>query len=415
MFDFRRLVIVALALALLAVGCGDTEESSPANNDQNSDHQQAPPPGDYLVVFSQVDDGPGSLTVIDPANAKVVFETSEGLEQVNWGGVIGAPDGSRLFVNERTSEQVYVFDTATFELEAKLGVGERPVHIYNPNHRPEIWSHSDGEGAFYVIDVETLEVSEPVVAAMNNSGHGKLLYDHDLGARAYATNTEDPAIFPIDLETKQVGDPIELCGLDEDGELTGGTHAKAYSRHNGYAYIQCLGGRHAIVDTATDEVLVDNMELSGRLVPSPDTRYLAVVDTGGDKMRVFDTVDGDGLQIDAELDVPGEPHRLYYHQADDGKLLGYTPTLQNDDVAVIDFEAMEVVERIPVGKLTKPEHAHHFTRWGEIGGGYFFTISDDGVVIVDLATQQVTGTVPIAGTLGRMIYVEAGADAHDHH
>ncbi len=413
MFRSTRLSLVVLALAMLAVGCADDADTT--NNDQNNQQQQAPPPGDYLVVFSQTDDGPGSLTVIDPAEAEVVFETSENLEGVNWGGVISSPDSSRLFINERTSEQVFVFDTATFELEAQLDVGERPVHIYNPNHRPEIWSHADGEGAFYVIDIETLAVSEPVVAALNNSGHGKLLYDHDLDPRAYATNTDDPAIFPIDLETMQVGEPIELCGIEEDGELAGGTHAKAYSRHNGYAYIQCRGGRHAIVDTESDEVLVDNMELSGRLVPSPDTRFLAVVDTAGDKVRVFDTVDGDGLSIDAEFDVAGEPHRLYYHETHDGKLVGFTPTLQNDDVAVIDFETMEVTERIEVGKLTKPEHAHHFTRWGEIGGGYFFTTSDEGIVIVDVATREVTGTVAIPGTLGRMLYVEAEAGNHDHH
>lgn len=408
-----RLSIVALACSALTLGCGDGEDAAPAD-DHSNNQQQAPPPGDYLVVFSQQEDGPGAVTVIDPASAEVVFETSHGLEGVDWGDVVLSADGSKFFANERATERVYVFDAATYELETTVDVGQRPVHIYNPNHRPEIWSHADGEGAFYVIDAHTLEVSEPVVAALGDSGHGKLLYDHDLGTQAYATNTDDPAIFPIDLETKQVGAPIELCGVDEDGELTGGTHAKAYSRHNGYAYIQCRGGRHAIVDTRTDEVLVDNMELSGRLRPSPTTRFLAVVDTRGDKVRVFDTVDGDGLTIDAEIDLPGEPHRLYYHETDDGGLLGFSPTLQNDDVAVIDFDTMEVVDRIPVGKLTKPEHAHHFTRWGELGGDYFFTTSDEGIVIVDLATQQVTGTVAISGTLGRMTFVESHA-GHDHH
>jgi hypothetical protein len=78
-----------------------------------------------------------------------------------------------------------------------LDVGERPVHLWNPNHGSEIWTHADGLGAFYVIDQTSLAVSDPVVAALNDTGHGKLLYAEELGSKYYATNTNDPGGFPM--------------------------------------------------------------------------------------------------------------------------------------------------------------------------------------------------------------------------
>ncbi len=76
----------------------------------------------------------------------------------------------------------------------------------------EIWVHADDDGAFYVIDVDALEVSEIVEAGLEGEGHGKLLYHEAMGDTGYATNVNDPGVPVIDLET------YERTGFVEFGE-----------------------------------------------------------------------------------------------------------------------------------------------------------------------------------------------------
>lgn len=343
---------------------------------------------------------PGRIAIIEPKSAQIVKEITDGLQGIEWGDPVATKDHRLIFVNDRANAQVVVIDTAKQAIVKRIDVGPRPVHIYNPLGGDEIWTHSDEEGAFYVIDAKALEVKGKVVAALKGTGHGKLLYHKELGSKAYATNTNDPAVFVLDLEKKQVTKTIDLC----DGK--GGTHGKAYSALSKHAYFECSDiGKMAVVDTTTD-TLVKYLDGSGQIFTSPDEKLVLVVDKRAGQVHVIDATKGS--EIVASIPVEGGPDKVYFHQQG-GKLVAFTANTLTPDVAVLDLQAMKLVKRIAAGDIKRPEGARFFHRGGEMGGGFFFTpASGDGVVaIIDATGLRLHAAVPVKD-VAQVAYVGAG-------
>ncbi|NJK32283.1 MAG: hypothetical protein HC927_07665 [Deltaproteobacteria bacterium] len=277
----------------------------------------------------------------------------------SWGDAIASSDGSRIFINATTIDKVAVFEVATGSLEAVLDVGARPVHIYNPNHGNEIWTHADGEGAFYVIDQTTLAVSGPVAAALNGTGHGKLVYAEALGSKYFATNTNDPGAFVLDGEQKSAGTYIPLCGApcEDDPESTcGGTHDKAYNPGMGWALFQCSGvsgGNYAFVDAATDEVVHDLVPIGGGIASTPGGEYILVIDD--DLVQIWDTgaATHDGLAFDSTLTLAGHPSdRGTEFRQVEGRWEAWIPQNEGSKVVVVNLSDY-TTEEIDIGTLTR--------------------------------------------------------------
>jgi YVTN family beta-propeller protein len=341
---------------------------------------------DVLYAFA-----PEKIAVIEPKSASIVKTISTGLVGVEWADPILSPDGRLVFVNDRANAKVIVIDAEEHEVIKKIPVGPRPVHIYNPLHGNEIWTHSDEEGAFYVIDTNSIEVTSRVVAALNNTGHGKLRYHETLGNKAYATNSNDPAVFVINLQNKSVTKTIKLCETEEG---TGGTHGKAYSPYSKHAYFECSRtGKTAVLDTTTD-TLVKYLDGSGQLFETPDERFVVIMDKRNSKVHVIDATRGS--EIIASIPVEGGADKIYFHEKD-GRLYGFTANTLTPDSAVIDFQEMKVVKRIAAGDIERPEGAAFLHRGGDSGGGFFFTeASGDGVVaIIDVESQTLHAAVPL--------------------
>ncbi|HLT39898.1 MAG TPA: hypothetical protein VK034_26640, partial [Enhygromyxa sp.] len=329
----------------------------------------------------------------------------------SWGDAILSSDGARIFVNATTVDKLAVFEVASGSLEAVLDVGARPVHLYNPNHGDEIWTHADGEGAFYVIDQATLEVSGPVVAALNDTGHGKLVYAEQLGSKYFATNTNDPGAFVIDGAARSDGTHIPLCGApcDDDPDATcGGTHDKAYNPGVGWALFQCSGvsgGNYAFVDASTDEVVHDLVPISGGIANTPGGEYILVID--GDLVQIWDTgaANHDGLSFDATLTLSGHPsdRGTEFRRTDDGGWQAWMPQNDGSKVFAIDLDSREA-EEIDIGTLTPPAGAGHFARRSALGTDYFFNTNDEGVVIIDLETHELTQG-PATDAVARIVAV----------
>lgn len=341
---------------------------------------------------------PGKVAVIDPARGQVVAEITEGLEGTEWGDALAAPGTSRIFANDSAGARVVVIDTDTQTVEATIDVGPRPVHAYNPLGGNEIWTHSDEEGAFYVINTETLEVPARVVAAHEDTGHGKLVYDETLGDKAYATNTNDPAVFVIDLAAREVTGVIDVC----EGE--GGTHAKTYTAGNGYAYFECSAlGQVAVVDTS-DDSLFGYLDGGGQLFAAPDGSLAVIMNKANGVVQVIDGLNEPA--IIAEIPVEGGADKLAFY-ADGDSLWGFTANTQSPDTAVIDFMANTVVKQVAAGDILRPEGARFLHRNGTVGGGYFITpASGDGVVaLVDVHAQRLHAAVPVGPGVNQAIFV----------
>ena len=334
---------------------------------------------------------PGKITVIEPETTTVIKEITAGLEGSAWNDAVTTADNRLIFANDSSNSRVHVIDTEKQEIIKQVEVGDRPVHMFNPLRGDEMWTHSDAEGAFYVVNIETLETTGRVVAALDNTGHGKLRFHSSLGKKAYATNTNDPAVFVIDMEKKEVTKTIEV------GDGKPGTHGKAYSPHSRHAYFECTGfGKTAVVDTTTDTI-VKYLDVQGQLFESPDETLIVVMDQRHDEVHVIDATKGS--KIIASISVAGGPDQICFHEQE-GRLYGFTASTLSPDCAVIDFQEMQVIKRVAAGDIKRHEGTPFSHRGGEIGGGFFFTPAEgDGVVaIIDVESRTLHAAVRVEGT-----------------
>ena len=430
------------------VKAGDTEDRVVVNTCLAEAPKHEMYMGKAVYVFS-VDGDKTMLSIIDVDTMKVIKELEVG-DASSWSDALPSPDGSRLFVNDTAGGKVHVFDTAMQMLTHSLEVGPSPVHLFNPNHGTEIWTHSDAQGAFYVIDTETLMVQGPVTAALGMAGHGKLLYDPTVAPKAYATNVADPAAFPINLHDKTVGYQIKLCeseallpctentqctdggdacdigGTDTCGtttHLVGGTHDKAISPFNGFAYFQCSGGSpgYSLVDMSTDTVVADMVEgLAGSSAQSPDHRYLFLMD--GDDVHVLDTMNDedvdDAMTADVSFTMGGAPSARGTHawlpggNYNDMRMI--VPQTSGTKVWILNMAMIGMINSMPdharveveVGALTPPAGESHFNRRGAVAGHHFFTMSDAGIVPINLQDGTAGDPIAIKGLPARFAYVD---------
>lgn len=332
----------------------------------------------------------------------------------SWGDPVASSSGDRVFVNATSIDRVAVLSTQNLALEAVLDVGGRPVHLWNPNEIGEIWTHADGPGAFYVIDENTLSVSDPVVVALNDTGHGKLVYAEALGTNYYATNTNDPGVFAIDGANRDVTGFIELCGVpcSDDPEATcGGTHDKGYNPTTNQLFFECSGdarGHFAFVDADTHTVVADLVPMSGGVASSPAGEYILVIHTNSGEIGVWDTRDPahDGLTFDGTVTVTGHPSArgTQFTQAEDGAWEAWIPQTGGTSVAVVNLSTLDV-ELVDIGTITAPEEGH-FERRSALGGGYFWTVNDKGVVRVDVQTREVLEGPALDALVARILWVD---------
>ena len=326
-------------------------------------------------------------------------------EGAAWGDAVVSNDGSRIFVNARNADKVVVIDTATQEVETILDVGDRPLHSFV--YEDEIWVHVDGDGGFNVIDGETLEVSEFIATNTVGTGHGKLLLSAGLGANTYVTNTQEPAVFPINLETREVGAPIEIAG----GNLEIGTHDKGYDPATGLAFFQLTDDAgFSFIDTETNEVVFDRVPIVGRIAHTPDDEFILVLNASAEEndIGIWDTTLDTHTQpeFDAEVTIGGGVSvsgTEFYQDGNDWE--AWIPQTSGDNVAVLNLSTNEV-DYIDVGDLTIPEGARHFSRIGEIDEDHFFTYSDEGGKRIDLDTYEVSDAISLGGQISRMAVVE---------
>ena len=399
---------------------------------------------DSLLVFSETDsrwvvsqfrsDGQLRVTfavpMLEARTAQKARETASDDLGPGWGDAVASPDGRRVFVNARNADALVVIDTASGQVERifEFGWGDRPVHLYNPNHGDEIWTHLDGKGSFFVVNAETLEVLaglDRLVPGTNpevGTGHGKLVYAGEQGEKYYATNTAEPAVFAIDGATKSMTATIAVCGtppVDDpatprDESLDppeGGTHDKAFLPGPGLFVFQCTrGAGFAFVDPTGHTVVADKVPMTGSLTASTNGEVVLCINGGVDAEQIqvweADDTQDNSYQIDWTATVGNGPSARgthFHRRADDGGWEAWIPQTRGTEVAVLDLETRQT-DMISIGRLTMPDGASHFSRRGAIGATAFYTYADAGLVRIDLATRTPRLLGPIEGSTSRMAF-----------
>lgn len=406
-----RLVAAALGVTTLGLLSACGAPAAPAVSNTPATTASASPATkavsttlDVAYVF-----GKEKVIVVDPKTAKVVKEITAGLEGAGtWKDAVVSADSKYVFINENDKAQVYVFDTTKMELAKKIDIGGKPVHIYLPNHGTEVWTHSDAEGSFYVIDTKSLEVIGKSVGSTSlpPTGHGKLAYADFLGTKYFATNTTEPSIFAVDGKTR-ASQRIEVC-KGADGK--GGTHGKAVSTVSKLAYFQCSGGEFAartvIVNPSTNAV-VKYLETNGQIFPSPDGRYMTVANSAKDRLDLIDASKDNAI---TSVAIPNKPDKVYYATVD-GKTVAVFANLKTPDVDIVDMDSLKLVKSVQGTPLSAPLAADKtLGRNSDVGGQYFVTVVKDQEVlnIVDVKGGSTVGSVKLPGAVNVAFVPTAG-------
>jgi len=259
------------------------------------------------------------------------------------------PSSDELFTNEPFS-YVAVIDTDEMEIIGRTRVGPRPIHAYAVPWLNEFWTHPDGRAEFDVIHCDSIfEVDvERVKANVGSGGHGKLLVHPDLNNTAYATHTNEPYVFEIDLIKKELVRAHPIDGA----ELCAGLHAIEYSPINKHLYGECVGGGGIIeYDVNVDKVVHQWLEETGSLYESPDGGFIVSSNKVGSLFHVLQPQENGSKSTKEFNDImipnPGSP--VFYPAGEvtgeDGEsfedFILFTPLINNPSSNYIQCEYAE--------------------------------------------------------------------------
>ena len=282
----------------------------------------------------------GGIAVIDPdtcsIDATITTDNSGQPLPAGWsdGVYMQYQDGGDLagyiLINSRINRDTatgqkgdaYVVSTTANQVEAVVEVGPRVVHSYAVHNRNEFWTHSDGDGHFYVIDLSDIAKTESKVQAHSALPfHGKLLWDEDgtLGNRGYATATGEPFLFQIDLATATLTKQFDYSSFVVAGTCRG-LHAISYSGINQHVYAECTGGGGILefdVRNGDIKFVHQHTGATGALYEVPDGTYVVATNKGGDKLHVFKP-NGSGTKSSETftVSVPGHPSTPVFYPTD---------------------------------------------------------------------------------------------------
>ena len=195
--------------------------------------------------------------------------------------------------------------------------------------------HSDGNGLFYVVDLEDLSnaAHDDIEAKVEIPAHGKLLWDESpkLGNRGFATSTGETFLFEIDLASKEQTAAYDFSAFDV--ENCRGLHAIAYSDLNEHVYAECSGGGGAIeFDVSGESINFVHQfkDANGALYETPDGRFVVASNKEDDALYVFvPQGTGEKSSVEYTLAMEGHPSTMSFYTNDSDETIACAPMTEN--------------------------------------------------------------------------------------
>ena len=176
------------------------------------DEQFGDIPGGKFLVF-----GSNGVSIVDPDKCAV----EEVIEKDAAGNLLPGSWSDGVYMESETSYYKYVVinsrvpvsdthgeeeahgevvfsDAKERTVASRVIVGPRPVHSYGVFTQNQYWTHADGDGFFYIIDLKDIDahVENPIRVHDEDPSRGKLMWDEDglLEGTGYATSTGEPLL-----------------------------------------------------------------------------------------------------------------------------------------------------------------------------------------------------------------------------
>ena len=308
------------------------------------------------------DEGANTVSVIDAASFKKIASIPVGQGPHN---VQVAPDGKRVWVTnngelgktaEKTHSQqmpksehsampgagfgaVWVIDTATDAVVAKVPVGRHPAHVVVASDGLSAYVTNGGDGSVSVVDTAARRVVE--VIAVGASPHG-LRISPD-GKQIWVANLKSGTVSVIDTASrKQVATIVVGKGPAQVAfTLDGRFGLVSLSEENQVAVID-LASRKLIRKLAVGTVPI-------QLFATPDSTLVLVANQGTPKKpgMTVSVIDIASLEVTATIKTGAGTHGVVIDR--DGRH-GFVTNTYANTVSVIDIAKRKIVATVPVGK-----------------------------------------------------------------
>ena len=235
--------------------------------------------------------------------------------------------------------QVWVVDTATDRVAAKIPVGKHPAHVVLSPDGRYAYVTNGGENTVSVVD--TAERKTVANIPVGTYPHGIRLSPD--GREAYVANLKGGSVSVIDTEARKevatiaVGKGPAQVGFTLDGR----TAFVSLSQENAVAVIDPVGR------TVTKKIAVGTVPI--QVYATPDSRLLFVANQGSRKApgRTVTVIDLARLDVVKTIETAAGAHGVAVTA--DGKLAFVTNTYAHS-VAVIDVATLTRVAIVQVGK-----------------------------------------------------------------
>jgi YVTN family beta-propeller protein len=299
---------------------------------------------------------------------------------------------SRVYVPNRSSNDVWVIDPATFKVVAKLRVGVHPQHVVPSWDLKTLWVNNNAEGR----EDGSVTPIDPVTGKTGKS------IPVDDPYNMYFTPDGSAAIIVAEARKRlDFRDPQTMAmKYSIDTPNCAGINHADFSIDGRYAIFTCeYAGSVAKIDLV-DKKVIGYLKLSKGGMPqdvriSPDGKVFFIADMKAEGVFV---VDGDKFTEIGHIKTGLGAHGLYpsrdgtkLYVANRGVARVYGPPKGKGSVSVIDFSTRKVVNHWPIPGGGSPDMGNISvdgkTLW--LSGRY-----DDAVYVIDTTTGAVK-SIPV--------------------
>jgi DNA-binding beta-propeller fold protein YncE len=335
--------LIGGALSIALVACG-------GNEPDRTDMLTRNPLTDRAYVVSLYSD---ELTVIDLAKLEIIAEVETGGVE-NHMAELNA-DFTKVYVDASHSNETIIVDASSFDILGRVGPGPHPAHMTLDPMSGLLAIMVEADNAVAFLDTDTDEL----VGRITGLRTPHFLRFTPDGSKAYVANIAGNHITRIDMSKQEIEAEIPLDGMStEEGTVAEeGGFADAQIDNTGILYAaHNETGRVLVYDTKKEQKLPElqvgkgpwvafashpfkNIPLK-HLVPSFADQKVAVIDGTAKVRAVVQMLEGDEEAYGVNFS-PLTPN------------LAFVMNRVREDIAVVDTETYEIIDRIHVGGNTE--------------------------------------------------------------